>query len=92
MHQLIKFEGISEVEALASQQPHLLFLINNDGCTPLCMAINEQLDAKALLLIDLMSKHSLHSNVKYTKRPNRLELKFEKPFTLSVLKNNLHLI
>lgn len=33
-----------------------------------------------------------HSPLRFVKRPNRLEHKFEKPFTLSVLKNNLTLI
>ena len=30
--------------------------------------------------------------LKFIKRPNRLEMRFEKPFTLSVLRNNLTLI
>jgi ankyrin repeat protein len=71
----------------------MLFLINKEGCTPLCMAINEMQDAKALTLIDKMERFGVHhSPLRFVKRPNRLELKFEKPFTLSVLKNNFTLI
>jgi len=39
-----------------------------------------------------MEKFSFHSSLRYLKSANRLEIKFEKPFTLSVLKNNLSLI
>jgi len=49
-------------------------------------------DVKALSLIDKMERFGAHSNLRFVKRPNRLELKYEKPFTLSVLKNNFALI
>ena len=49
-------------------------------------------DEKAFTLIDKMSRYSAQSSLKCVKRPNRFELKFDKPFTLSILKNNLHLI
>jgi ankyrin repeat protein len=49
-------------------------------------------DAKALFLIEKMESFSLHSSLRFVKRPNRLEIKYEKPFTLAVLKNNLSII
>jgi hypothetical protein len=73
----------------------MLFLINKEGCTPLDIAINEMQDAKAMSLIDKMGRFGqnfTHSPLRFVKRPNRLELKYEKAFTLAVLKNNLTLI
>ena len=39
-----------------------------------------------------MERFSANPALNYIKRPNRFDLKFEKPFTLSVLRNNLSLI
>lgn len=39
-----------------------------------------------------MEKFCINSNLKYIKRANRLDLKYEKAFTLSVLRNNFKLI
>lgn len=86
---------IVDLENQAFTAPHMLFLINLEGCTPLDIAINELQDAKALSLIDKMGKFGTaftHSPLRFVKRPNRLELKYEKAFTLAVLKNNLTLI
>ena len=93
LHELAKHEGnLDELEAAVFNSPHLLFIINSDGCTPLDIAINQLHDTKAHFLIDKMEKYSLHSNLRFLKSPNRLELKFEKAFTLAVLKNNFSLI
>jgi len=43
-------------------------------------------------LIEYMEQFSVVTGLKFIKKPNRLEMRFEKPFTLSVLRNNLHLI
>ena len=58
----------------------------------MCIAINEHQDQKAFALIEVMERFSANPALNYIKRPNRFDLKFEKPFTLSVLRNNLSLI
>ena len=60
--------------------------------TPLDIAINEQVDYKAKIIIDKMFKFNENCSLKFIKKPNRLELKFEKSFVLSVLRNNSELI
>jgi hypothetical protein len=39
-----------------------------------------------------MESFAMVPGLKFIKRPNRLDMRFEKPFTLSVLRNNLTLI
>jgi hypothetical protein len=39
-----------------------------------------------------MEKFASNGSLLFVKKPNRLEHRFEKPFTLSVLRNNLFLI
>ena len=70
----------------------MLYKINKQGCSPLDIAINEQQDAKAIAFIEYMESFSVLPGLKFIKRPNRLEMRFEKAFTLSVLRNNLSLI
>lgn len=41
LHQVTKMEGLQEMDMAAFASPHMLFLINKEGCTPLCIAINE---------------------------------------------------
>jgi len=43
-------------------------------------------------LIEFMEKFSTNGSLLFVKKPNRLDLRFEKSFTLSVLRNNLYLI
>lgn len=80
------------METLIGQAPHLLFKINKQGCSPLDIAINEQQDQKAMKFIEYMESFAMVPGLKFIKSPNRLEMRFEKPFTLSVLRNNLTLI
>jgi ankyrin repeat protein len=70
----------------------MLFLINKEGCTPLCITINQNQDNKALALIQKMQKYSTQKQLKYVRQPNRLDMKYEKPFVLAVLKNNINVI
>jgi hypothetical protein len=42
--------------------------------------------------MDFMEKFSSNGSLLFVKKPNRLEMRFEKAFTLSVLRNNLYLI
>lgn len=60
--------------------------------TPLDFAINEKEEEKAKILIDRMQKYNNNCSLKFVKRPQKLELKFEKSFTLAVLRNNLNII
>ena len=81
-----------DIEQLVNASPHLMYMINREGCSPLDLAINQQHDKKALVLIDFMEKFSSNASLMFVKKPNRLEMRFEKAFTLSVLRNNLYLI
>lgn len=95
LHQAIKngeATSLEDIDQMIGLAPHLIYLMNREGCTPLDLAINEQQDKKATLLIDYMEKFSQNPSLRYIKKPNRLDLRFEKAFTLSVLRNNLTLI
>lgn len=85
-------EDNDQLENMINNAPHLLFLLNKLGLTPLDIAINEKDDPKAILLIQKMAKYGQNCSLKFVKKPHRLELKFEKPFTLCVLRNNNALI
>ena len=63
-------------------------MLNKQGLTPLDLAINAGDDKRALYLIDKMKMHSIGCSLKFVKKPNRLDLKFEKSYVLSILKNN----
>lgn len=72
--------------------PHLLFMLNNEGYTPLDVCILEGNTEKAELLIQKIKKFQTSSNLRFIKKANRLELKYEKALTLSVMKNNSTII
>ncbi len=84
--------SLEDIDQMIGLAPHLIYLINREGCTALDIAINEQQDKKATLLIEYMEKFSQNPSLRYVKKPNRVDLRFEKAFTLSVLRNNLNLI
>jgi hypothetical protein len=88
MHQLTKFEGILDLHNQIDTSPHLIFMLNKHGMTPLDIAITEKEEDKAKVLIDTMQKYNNNCSLKFVKRPHRLDLKFEKSFTLAVMKNN----
>jgi ankyrin repeat protein len=92
-----------DVERMAANGPHLMYMVNSEGQTPLDVAINttiqekeakvsEEQEKKAVVLIEMMEKFSTNGALMYVKKPNRVELRFEKAFILSVVKNNLLLI
>ena len=89
---MTRFEDLFQLEQQIDNQPHFLFLLNKQGYTPLDLAINEKEEDKAKLLIQKMQKFTDNCSLKFVKKCQRLELKFEKSFTLSVLKNNTTLI
>lgn len=60
--------------------------------TPLDIAVNDQDEEKAKALIDTMVKYNPNCSLKFVKRSHRLDLKFDKAFSLAVLRNNAHLI
>jgi len=72
--------------------PHLLFMLNKQGMTPLDVAINEKEEEKAKILIESMQRFSPSCSLKFVKRPHRLDLRFEKAFALAVLRNNSALV
>jgi len=39
-----------------------------------------------------MQKYNANCSLKFVQRPHRLELRFEKSFTLAVLRNNIEII
>jgi hypothetical protein len=67
-------------------------MLNNDGYTPLDMTIQEGNVEKAIFLINKIKKFHPNCNIKYIKKANRLDLKFEKAITLAILKNNINLL
>ena len=67
-------------------------MLNKLGYTPLDLCINENDEKRSLYLIEKMHKYNNNCSLKFVKRPNRLELKFEKSFTLAVLRNNENII
>ena len=85
IHCLSKFEDLSSYGGQVESQPHLLFMLNKAGFTPLDVAVAEQDEEKAFYLIKKIAKISnFASSMKYIKRPHRLEFKFEKAFTLAI--------
>ena len=48
--------------------------------------------AKALLLMRLMSKHSPQCSIKFLRHPQRLNLKFERSYTMAVKKNQTDIL
>ncbi len=92
MHQLTKFEDVNDLQNQISSNPHMLFMLNKQGMTPLDIAINEKEEEKAKIFIDRMQKYNNNCSLKFVKRPNRLDLRYEKSFTLAILRNNLALI
>lgn len=92
MHQLTKIEDIHDLDTLIELHPHLLFMLNNNGHTPLDIAISENDDEKTLLLINKIKKLDKNCSLKFVMRPHRLELKYEKAFTLATVKNNLNVL
>lgn len=65
MHQLTKFEQLQDLEDQISSSPHLLFLLNKNGLTPLDVAINSKDDEKAKLMIDRMNKLNANCSLKF---------------------------
>lgn len=48
--------------------------------------------AKAITLMRNMLKYHRECSIKFLRQPHRLELKYEKSFTMAVKKNRLHLL
>ena len=92
LHQATRLEDPAELESQLAKNPHLLFMLNREGLTPLDVAVMEGNSARAELLIARMGKFHSLSSIRFVNKPNRLEQKFEKPFTLVVYTNNLHLM
>jgi hypothetical protein len=63
-------------------------MLNKQGFTPLDVAVTEGENVKARYLIEKMQRFNTNCSLKFVKRPNRLELKFEKSLTLAINKNN----
>ena len=67
-------------------------MLNKDGYTVLDMAIREGDIAKATMLIEKAITFTPQCSLKYVKRPNKLDLKFEKAFTLALHTNSFDLV
>jgi ankyrin repeat protein len=77
---------------LTSASPRLLKLQNADIDKS---DENEKLNIapeKAAWLIEKMKQFSSECSLKYVKRPQRLNLKFEKSFTMAVKKNKIDVL
>lgn len=66
----------------------MLVLLNSDGYTPLDLAIIQGKKDKAALLIQHMRFIKSQSAIRFICKPHKLDLKFEKAFTLSIEKNH----
>lgn len=88
LHQATRLEEIDILENQATVHPHMLFILNQMGMTPLDMAIFEGKNDRADLLLKKSKKFHSMSSIRFITKPHRLELKYEKSFTLSVQKNN----
>jgi len=84
IHHLTKFNDISLFEQQLLNQPQLLFMLNREGLTSLDVAVQEKDEGKALYLVQRMKGFSPNCSFKFVKRPNRLEVKYEKAFVLAV--------
>lgn len=63
----------------------MLFLLNNEGNTPLDTAILQGDLQKAEILMNRIKKSQhAYSLLRFLTKPSRLDLKFEKSFTLAV--------
>ena len=62
----------------------MLFILNNNGYTPLDLSIQGKEDAKTIFIIKQMHKFNSNCSLKFVKRPNRLDLKFEKAYCLAI--------
>ena len=67
-------------------------MLNNEGYTPLDMCIMEGNTEKAELLVHKIKKFQTNCNLRFIKKANRLELKYEKALTLAIMKNNSKVI
>jgi len=77
------------LENHATQNPHMLFLLNNEGNTPLDSAIIQGETMKAEVLMNRIKKaQNTYSLLRFLTKPSRLELKYEKSFTLAVKRNS----
>lgn len=92
LHQATKLEELEHLETQATINPHMLFILNQMGMTPLDMAIFEGKNDRAELLLKKSKKFHSMSSIRFVTKPNRLELKYEKSFTLAVQKNNNDLL
>jgi len=85
VHQLTKVDHSEvQLEGRIKNQPQMLFMLNKDGYTPLDKAITEKDEQKARFLILKAQKYTNNCSLKFIKRPNRLDLKYEKSFTLAL--------
>lgn len=92
LHQATKFEEIDILDNQATINPHMLFILNHLGMTPLDMAIFEGKSDRAELLLKKSKKFHSMSSIRFVTKPNRLELKYEKSFVLAVQRNNNDII
>jgi hypothetical protein len=70
----------------------MLFMRNKEGYTSLVLAVKDQDDAKAAFLIEKFTQFGPQSSLKFVKRPNKLDLKFEKALTMALHTNNYDLV
>jgi len=84
IHYLQKYDDLTNFDRQIKQQPHVLFMLNKAGLTSLDVSITEKELAKSKFLIDKTQKFNNGSSFKFVKRPNRLDLKYEKAFCLAV--------
>ena len=92
LHQATRLEELDILENQATINPHMLFILNQMGMTPLDMAVFEGKNDRAEMLLKKSKKFHSMSSIRFITKPHRLELKYEKSFTLALQRNNNELI
>lgn len=85
-------ENLEELGQMLKNNPQLLFMLNKEGLSSLDVAVKEQDNARAQFLIERYQQFGPSSCLRFVKRPNKLDLKFEKAFTLALTLNNYEMV
>jgi hypothetical protein len=70
----------------------MLFILNHQGYTPLDTAILDNNFEKSDVLLRKAKKFTTITSLRFISKPHRLELKYEKSFTLAVKRNQQSLL
>lgn len=84
IHLVANNDNIEEFASVLKNNPQMLFMLNKDGYSSLDVAVKEKDNERAAFLIERYQAFGPQSSLRFVKRPNKLDLKFEKAFTLAL--------